>query len=103
MLGPNYPAGALDGAPGLSALHGAAERGEISLAEALRRGAAQVAERVRTATPAQRRAVRPPRRRGRERYAGHCGARWSTTGSTTGSTRPSYRGGRAGWRLGIGS
>jgi predicted RNase H-like HicB family nuclease/uncharacterized damage-inducible protein DinB len=57
VLGPNYLAGALDGAPGFSALHSAAERGEINLAEALRRGAALVTERVRAATPEQRRAV----------------------------------------------
>ncbi|MGZ3598862.1 MAG: hypothetical protein ACXWQ5_04025 [Ktedonobacterales bacterium] len=57
-LGAVYLAGALGSAPGFSALHGAAERGEISLPDALRRGAAMVRERVSTATPEERAAVR---------------------------------------------
>lgn len=57
-LGPAYLARALGSAPGFSALHGAAERGEISLPDALRREAAMVRERVDAATPEERAAVR---------------------------------------------
>lgn len=58
ILGAVYLAGALGSAPGFSALHGAAERGEISLPDALRRGAAMVRDRVNAATPEERVAVR---------------------------------------------
>lgn len=58
ILGAVYLAGALGSAPGFSALHGAAERGEISLPDALRRGAAMVRERVSAATREERVAVR---------------------------------------------
>ncbi len=57
-LGAVYLAGALGSAPGFSALHGAAERREISLPDALRRGAAMVSERISATTPEERRAVR---------------------------------------------
>jgi predicted RNase H-like HicB family nuclease/uncharacterized damage-inducible protein DinB len=57
VLGPNYLAGPLGGAPGFSALHGAAERGELNLAEALLRAPALAAERIHAATPEQRAAV----------------------------------------------
>ncbi len=53
-----YLSAALGSAPGFSHLHGAAERGELDLAEALRRSAALAAERVRAATPEERAAVR---------------------------------------------
>jgi predicted RNase H-like HicB family nuclease len=53
-----YLSAALGGAPGFSANHGAAERGELPLAVALRRADAMAAERVRTATPDQWSAVR---------------------------------------------
>ena len=46
-----YLSSALGGAPGFSRVHGAAERGEIELAEALRRVAALAVERVRDTTP----------------------------------------------------
>lgn len=49
---------ALGGAPGFSALAGAAERGEITLPDALHRSAALAAERVRGTTPEERRAIR---------------------------------------------
>lgn len=58
VLGVNYLASALGGAPGFSALHGGAERGEIGLPEALRRAAVMAAERVRATTPEERAAVR---------------------------------------------
>ncbi len=53
-----YLSAGLGGAPGFSALHGAAERGELGLPEALRRSAAMASERVRATTPAERAAVR---------------------------------------------
>jgi uncharacterized damage-inducible protein DinB/predicted RNase H-like HicB family nuclease len=53
-----YLSAALGGAPGFSAIHGAAERGELGLAEALRRSAVMAAERVRATTPEERAAVR---------------------------------------------
>ncbi len=53
-----YLSAALGSAPGFSRLHGAAERGELGLAEALRRSAALAAERVRATTPEERAAVR---------------------------------------------
>src|SRR5687768_10053373 len=53
-----YLAAALGGAPGFSANHGAAERGELPLAVALRRAAAMAADRVHAATPDQWSAVR---------------------------------------------
>jgi len=53
-----YLAAALGSAPGFSALHGAAERGELGLAGALRRLAAMAVERVRATTPEERSAVR---------------------------------------------
>ncbi|MDP9180457.1 MAG: DinB family protein [Chloroflexota bacterium] len=52
-----YLSAALAGAPGFGTVQGKAERGEISLAEGLRTVAALAAERVRGATPEQRRAV----------------------------------------------
>jgi DinB family. len=52
-----YLSAALGGAPGFSTVQGKAERGEISLAEGLRTVAALATERVRAATPEQRRAV----------------------------------------------
>jgi len=45
-------------APGFSALHGAATRGELPLAAALRRSAEMIATRVRSASPAERSQVR---------------------------------------------
>ena len=54
----SYLAAALGSAPGFSQLAGAAERGEIDLVEALRRGATLAAERVRATTPEERAAVR---------------------------------------------
>jgi len=58
-LGPTggYLSAALGSAPGFFALHGAAERGEIGLPEALRRSAPMAEERVRATTPAERSAV----------------------------------------------
>jgi uncharacterized damage-inducible protein DinB/predicted RNase H-like HicB family nuclease len=53
-----YLSAALGGAPGFSRLHSAAERGELDLAEALRRSAALAAERVRATTAEERAAVR---------------------------------------------
>lgn len=58
VLGVNYLASALGSAPGFSALHGAAERGEIGLPEALRRTPRMVAERAHATTPEERVAVR---------------------------------------------
>jgi predicted RNase H-like HicB family nuclease len=58
VLGPNYLASALGGAPGFSAVHAAAERGGLGLPEALRRAARMVAERVQATTPEERAAVR---------------------------------------------
>ena len=52
-----YLSASLGGAPGFGTVQGKAERGEISLAEGLRTVAALAAERVRAATPEQRRAV----------------------------------------------
>jgi predicted RNase H-like HicB family nuclease/uncharacterized damage-inducible protein DinB len=52
-----YLSAALGGAPGFGTVQAKAERGEISLAEGLRTIAALAAERVRAATPEQRRAV----------------------------------------------
>ena len=61
VLGPtgSYLSTALGGLKGFSALHGAAERGELGLAEALCRSIAMVDECVRAATPEQRAAVHP--------------------------------------------
>lgn len=53
-----YLAAALGSAPGFSKLAGAAERGQLDLADALRQSAALVAERARATTPEQRAAVR---------------------------------------------
>jgi uncharacterized damage-inducible protein DinB/predicted RNase H-like HicB family nuclease len=53
-----YLSAALGSAPGFSAVHGAAERGELGLAEALRRVATLAEARVRAATPEERAAVR---------------------------------------------
>jgi uncharacterized damage-inducible protein DinB/predicted RNase H-like HicB family nuclease len=53
-----FLAAALGGAPGFSALHGAAERGEVALADALRRTATLAADRVQATTPEERAAVR---------------------------------------------
>jgi uncharacterized damage-inducible protein DinB/predicted RNase H-like HicB family nuclease len=60
VLGPTgaYLSAALGGAPGFSRIHGAAERGETSLPDALRRMAAMAVERVRATTPEERAAVR---------------------------------------------
>lgn len=52
-----YISAALGGASGFSAVHGAAERGEIGPAEVLRRIDALAAERLRATTPSQRAAV----------------------------------------------
>jgi predicted RNase H-like HicB family nuclease/uncharacterized damage-inducible protein DinB len=52
-----YLSVSLGGAPGFGTVQGKAERGDISLAEGLRTVAALAAERVRAATPEQRRAV----------------------------------------------
>src|SRR5438309_4796918 len=52
-----YLSASLGGAPGFGTVQGNAERGEVSLAEGLRMVAALAAERVRAATPEQRRAV----------------------------------------------
>jgi predicted RNase H-like HicB family nuclease len=51
-------ASALGGAPGFSRLHTLAERGEVTLPDALRQAAGLVAERARATTPEQRAAVR---------------------------------------------
>ncbi len=53
-----YLAAALAGAPGFSRLASAAERGEILLADALRRAAEMAAERAHATTPEERAAVR---------------------------------------------
>ncbi len=53
-----YLSAALGSAPGFSKIHGAAERGELSLVEALLRSEALAAERVRSTTPEERVAVR---------------------------------------------
>lgn len=53
-----YLAAALGGAPGFSRLHTLAERGEVSLADALRQAADLVAARVFTTTEEERAAVR---------------------------------------------
>lgn len=53
-----YLSAALGSAPGFGRIHGAAERGEISLADALRRTAALADERVRATTAEERAAVR---------------------------------------------
>jgi predicted RNase H-like HicB family nuclease len=53
-----YLATTLRGAPGFSALHGAAERGEVPLPVALRRAGEMVAERIWRATPEERAATR---------------------------------------------
>lgn len=60
LLGPTgaYLSAALGGAPGFSAVHGAAERGQVSLPDALRQTADMAADRVHAATPAERAAVR---------------------------------------------
>jgi predicted RNase H-like HicB family nuclease/uncharacterized damage-inducible protein DinB len=60
VLGPTgaYLSAALGGAPGFSHIHGAAERGEMSLPDALRRMVAMAVERVRATTPEERAAVR---------------------------------------------
>jgi predicted RNase H-like HicB family nuclease/uncharacterized damage-inducible protein DinB len=60
VIGPvgSYLSAALGSAPGFSALHGAAERGELSLPEALRQITAKAEERVRATTPEERAAVR---------------------------------------------
>jgi predicted RNase H-like HicB family nuclease len=53
-----YLAPALGSAPGFGRISGAAERGEIPLAEALRRAAALGGERIRATTPEERSRVR---------------------------------------------
>ena len=53
-----YLSAALAGAPGFSAVHGAAERNELALPDALRKIDKLVAERVRATTPEERAAVR---------------------------------------------
>lgn len=53
-----YLATTLRGAPGFSARHGAARRGEIPLPVALRRAGEMVGERIWRATPEERRATR---------------------------------------------
>jgi predicted RNase H-like HicB family nuclease len=53
-----YLAPALGGAPGFSRLHGAAERGELPIAEALVRAGDLGAERIRATTPEERSRVR---------------------------------------------
>lgn len=58
VLGPNYLASALSGTSGFSALHSAAERGEVGLPEALLQASAMAADYIRAATPEQRSAVR---------------------------------------------
>ena len=49
-----YLSAALGGAPGFGRVHGAAERGELGLADALHRTAELAADRVHVATPEQR-------------------------------------------------
>ncbi|MGH2532064.1 MAG: hypothetical protein ACRDJW_07120 [Thermomicrobiales bacterium] len=60
VLGPTgaYLSAALGSAPGFSALHGAAERREVPLAEALRKAAEMAEARVRATTPEERAFVR---------------------------------------------
>jgi len=60
VLGPTgaYLSSALGSAPGFSRVHGAAERGEMPLPEALRRSATLAADRLHTITPAERSSVR---------------------------------------------
>jgi predicted RNase H-like HicB family nuclease/uncharacterized damage-inducible protein DinB len=60
VLGPTggYLSSALGSAPGFSAVHGAAERGELPLAVALRRTATMVAERLANTTPEEWETVR---------------------------------------------
>ncbi len=53
-----YLSAALGSAPGFSHLHGAAERGELGLAEALRQSGTLAADRVRATTPEERATVR---------------------------------------------
>lgn len=53
-----YLAAALGSAPGFSKLAGAAERGQLALADALRQSAALIATQARATTPEQRAAVR---------------------------------------------
>lgn len=53
-----YLSAALGGAPGFSRVHGAAERGEINLSEALRQAAALADERVRATSSTERSGVR---------------------------------------------
>lgn len=53
-----YLSAALGGAPGFSKIHGAAERGELALGDALRQTATMAADRVHDTTPQQRVAVR---------------------------------------------
>jgi predicted RNase H-like HicB family nuclease len=54
----SYLSAALGGAPGFGRIHGAAERGELTLPAALRQSAALAIERVQATTPAERAAVR---------------------------------------------
>jgi predicted RNase H-like HicB family nuclease len=60
VIGPHgaYLSAALTGAPGFGRVHGAAERGELPLPEALLQTAELVSERVAATTPEQRNAVR---------------------------------------------
>lgn len=60
MLGAqgSYLSAALAGAPGFGRVHGAAERGELPLPEALLRAIELVNDRVAVTTPEQRNAVR---------------------------------------------
>ncbi|MGD9890752.1 MAG: type II toxin-antitoxin system HicB family antitoxin [Dehalococcoidia bacterium] len=60
VLGPTgaYLSAALGSAPGFSRIHGAAERREIDLTAALRQSAVMAVDRVHTATPEERAAVR---------------------------------------------
>ena len=53
-----YLAAALGSAPGFSALHGAAERGELGLAEALQQTVRMAVDRVHATTPGERAGVR---------------------------------------------
>jgi len=53
-----YLAAALGGAPGFSKLHAAATRGEVGLAEALRRTGVMATERAQATSPEERTAVR---------------------------------------------
>ncbi|MGH2598656.1 MAG: type II toxin-antitoxin system HicB family antitoxin [Dehalococcoidia bacterium] len=60
VLGPTgaYLSSALGSAPGFSRIHGAAERGEMPLPEALRRSATMAADRLHATTPEEWSAVR---------------------------------------------